>query len=256
MLINSYRYANAAFTPASLPSIYAYYDPTDISTLWQDSARTTPVTTHGDPVGCIDDISGNGHHLLQATSTARGLWQSTGGVLMDNVDDYYREATTTMQTLTLPLYQALAWDKTVAASNIVQIQSNGSGTDHFYLAGNSANGSDNTKSHARLRTSVLGSVNAESGTGQWAIGDAAVVDSLAVPGTHDVQINNNTRVSVANTWTETSQLVDARIAFSSGAFAQKCFGGLFLGYIVARADPDAMRADAKNWLAARAGISI
>lgn len=48
-----------------------WYDPSDLTTLWQDSARTTPVTASGQPVGCMDDKSGNGRNLLQTTAVAR-----------------------------------------------------------------------------------------------------------------------------------------------------------------------------------------
>lgn len=67
------------FTPIALflgGSDGGWYDPSDISTLWQDSARTTPVTASGQPVGAMDDKSGNGRHLLQATAAARPTYLS------------------------------------------------------------------------------------------------------------------------------------------------------------------------------------
>lgn len=45
-----------------------WYDPSDLSTLWQDSAGTLPVTAAGQPVGRIADKSGNGKHLTQSAS--------------------------------------------------------------------------------------------------------------------------------------------------------------------------------------------
>jgi hypothetical protein len=62
-----------AFSPASLFASGeegAWYDPSDLSTVWQDAAGTTPATA-GDPVGRIDDKSGNGNHATQSTPTAR-----------------------------------------------------------------------------------------------------------------------------------------------------------------------------------------
>lgn len=82
-----------AFNPLSLFAAGAaggWYDPSDISTLWQDSARTIPVTAHGDPVGAIDDKSGNGNHLIQATAGFRPLYQVAGALkylMFDGVDD-------------------------------------------------------------------------------------------------------------------------------------------------------------------------
>lgn len=51
-----------------------------LSLMWQDSTMTTPVTGHGDPVGAIADISGNGLHAIQATSGNRPLYQTDGAL--------------------------------------------------------------------------------------------------------------------------------------------------------------------------------
>jgi hypothetical protein len=87
----------APFTPASLtPS--AWYDPSDISTLFQDSAGTTPVTATGQPVGKMLDISGNGNHLIQPTAAARPLYTVAGAVKylqFDGVDDSLQRTFTT-----------------------------------------------------------------------------------------------------------------------------------------------------------------
>jgi len=66
----------------------AWYGPSDIDTLFQDSAGTTPVTTAGQPVGLMLDKSGNGNHATQATA-ARRLTYQTGPAraTLDRVDD-------------------------------------------------------------------------------------------------------------------------------------------------------------------------
>jgi hypothetical protein len=72
----------------------AWYDPSDLSTVWQDAAGTTPATA-GDPVGRIDDKSGNGNHATQSTSTARPTLQTSGGLYyldFDGVDDFMRSS--------------------------------------------------------------------------------------------------------------------------------------------------------------------
>lgn len=59
-------------TPASLftgGTGGAWLDPSDLSAMWQDSARTTKVTAVGQPVGYLADKSG----------TARDLWQPSAG---------------------------------------------------------------------------------------------------------------------------------------------------------------------------------
>lgn len=49
------------------------YDPNDLSTMFQDSAGTTPVTAVGQPVGLIRDKSGRNNHAYQSTSAARPI---------------------------------------------------------------------------------------------------------------------------------------------------------------------------------------
>ncbi len=49
----------------------AWYDPSDLTTLFQDSAGTTPVTAVEQPVGLMKDKSGRGNHAFQATAGNR-----------------------------------------------------------------------------------------------------------------------------------------------------------------------------------------
>ncbi|MBP9803911.1 MAG: hypothetical protein KBE22_03250 [Candidatus Accumulibacter sp.] len=68
----------------------AWYDPSDLSTMFQDSAGTTPVTADGQPVGLILDKSGRGNHASQATAAKRPLYKTSGGLhwlQFDGVDD-------------------------------------------------------------------------------------------------------------------------------------------------------------------------
>ena len=62
------------FSPASLFSAGeqgAWYDPSDFSTLFTDSAGTTPVTAVEQFVGLMLDKSGRGNHATQTTSAKR-----------------------------------------------------------------------------------------------------------------------------------------------------------------------------------------
>src|SRR5262245_4073126 len=57
-----------------------WWDPSDLSTLFQDTAGTTPVTASGQSVARINDKSGRGNHLIQATAGARPLFLQSGGL--------------------------------------------------------------------------------------------------------------------------------------------------------------------------------
>jgi len=55
-----------------------WYDPSDFSTLFQDSAGTTPVTAVEQPVGKMLDKSGRGNHATQSTAGNRPVLQQDG----------------------------------------------------------------------------------------------------------------------------------------------------------------------------------
>jgi hypothetical protein len=82
---------DGVFTPASLFAggiAGAWYGPSDPSTLFQDSAGTTPVTTAGQPVGRMLDKSGRANHAVQATAAARPTYQTgPARATLDKVDD-------------------------------------------------------------------------------------------------------------------------------------------------------------------------
>lgn len=98
------------WSPLSL-SPAAWYDPSDLSTLWKDTAGTTPVTADGDAVARIDDKSGNGRHLLQATSGKRPLYKTSGGLSwlqFDGSDDHLVTASSPALDLgTIEIYSLL-----------------------------------------------------------------------------------------------------------------------------------------------------
>ena len=69
------------FTPADLFASAekgGWWDPSDFSTMFQDTAGTTPVTATGQSVARINDKSGNAKHLLQSTAGSRPTLQQDG----------------------------------------------------------------------------------------------------------------------------------------------------------------------------------
>lgn len=74
---------SSGFTPADLftgGENGGWYDPSDLSTLWKDDARTSQVTADGDTVAVMDDKSGNGNHLRQTTAANRPTYRTSGGL--------------------------------------------------------------------------------------------------------------------------------------------------------------------------------
>jgi hypothetical protein len=69
----------------------AWFDPEDMSTLYQDAAGTIPVTAVGQPVGLVLDKSGNGNHATQPITAARPTLVQINGLYalsFDGIDDY------------------------------------------------------------------------------------------------------------------------------------------------------------------------
>jgi len=76
-------------------SLYAWFDASDLSSLYQDTARTTAVSADNDPVGSWGDKSGNSRHLEQGTSGKRPLYRTTGTRLsFDGSEDTLSRAMT------------------------------------------------------------------------------------------------------------------------------------------------------------------
>lgn len=61
------------FSPAAIPGLQLWLDASDASTLFQDSAGTTPAAADNDVVGYWGDKSGNGYHAAQGTTANKPL---------------------------------------------------------------------------------------------------------------------------------------------------------------------------------------
>lgn len=93
----------AGFSPSQLFAAGekgAWYDPSDLSTMFTDTAGTTPASVDG-PVGRINDKSGNGYHLLQGTAGSRPTLRLASGrysLDFDGTDDFLSVASFDLTT--------------------------------------------------------------------------------------------------------------------------------------------------------------
>ncbi|MBU2867481.1 hypothetical protein [Pacificibacter marinus] len=84
-----------SFSPQKLAPV-AWWDISKMSTMFQDTTGTVPVSAAGDAVALVQDQSGNGHHLQQSKSSDCPVWQTGAMTWLEN-------AVTTGNGLELPV---------------------------------------------------------------------------------------------------------------------------------------------------------
>ena len=117
----------SVFSPVSLFAAgeQGYWlDPSDFSTMFQDTAGATPVTAVGQSVRRWLDKSGRGNHFTQSsTSNAPILQQDAGGryfLLFDGTDDWLQSGTITPGTDKVQVFAGVRKLSDVAAGTVVE----------------------------------------------------------------------------------------------------------------------------------------
>ena len=141
-----------------------FYDPNDLSTMYQDAAGTVPVTAVGQAVGLIRDKSGRNNHAYQNTSASRPILQrnaTTGAYYLafDGADDSLQTAnidfTATDKLSLFAGVNKLSNNTQIIAEFPPSVPAN---TASFYLVSGAASGINGYVSMAR------GSSGTSSGT--------------------------------------------------------------------------------------------
>lgn len=145
------RYVAAAggggFVPTDLGAkLFMWYDLTDTSSLFTNSARTTPVTTNGDLVRGVLDKSGNARHMARATGD--NTWDATNGqVTLSGTSNvcYLTDTTQTGMTTTMEFFFSV---KVVADTKFLfASQSTGKFIFASEASGSSATGSSGSPTY-------------------------------------------------------------------------------------------------------------
>jgi hypothetical protein len=162
-VLSNYGKLGTAFSPLALFAAGeqgAWYDPSDFSTMYQDSAGTTPVTAVGQSVGKILDKSGRNNHASQATAASRPVLQQDGNgkyyLAFDGVDDTMTTAAIDFTaTDKMSVFAGVNKQTNTGANMLVELGPGG-GAGSFYVAA--------PDSGANYSFAVAGSVaNAQAG---------------------------------------------------------------------------------------------
>lgn len=118
----------AAFSPLDIAGLVGWWDFSDLTTLYQDDAGTTPVAADGDVIGKILDKSTLSNHMKQSVTASKSIYKigiqnglSSG---LFTVDDYYTSALATSSTAYTVFI--IAKSTNAATANLYFLNGNGS----------------------------------------------------------------------------------------------------------------------------------
>lgn len=107
----------------------ALFDPSDLSTLYQDAVGTIPVTAVEQPVGKMLDKSGNGYHATQSITASRPTLSARKNILLATETLAMQSVTTLAATYTL----SFTGTGSVTLSGTAAGTLTGTGTDRVSL---------------------------------------------------------------------------------------------------------------------------
>ena len=226
-----------AFAPTALfgaSEAGVWYDPSDLSSMFQDSAGTTPAAVDS-PVGRINDKSGNGNNAVQATAAARPILRAGGYLEFDGVDDFLRSTFAIAQP----------WDRISALRQI-----SWTGTDRIY------NGVAGFSGALYQRTASPNLAIYDGGTPVEITGPAIGANGI-ITERHD---GANSRVALNNgTYGTGSTGTTAAGGVTIGATDTGTLTGAFRYYgmvMIGRDLSDSEISALRSYLAAKAGVTL
>jgi hypothetical protein len=251
--------ASATWSPAALFSggaTGAWYDPSDLSTVFQDTAGTTPAVAN-DPVGRINDKSGGGFHLLQATAGARPLLKTDGTLYWletDGTDDFMSSATTVSVSSTNYLAMCARRDTEFSATGFGL---NKATADYFRL--NSVTTTARGGATARMNAKGLATMTINGTNNTWPLSVPGVSEGIMIQGGTNEWVLNGSATTGANGWA--TPQTDTAYAYGLSNLTPTtfhAFAGRFYGMLgILNSIPSAPdRALIRTYLGAKGGITI
>ena len=223
------------WSPADITT-YFWLDPSDISTLFTDSAGTTAVTAADDPIGRLADKSGNSRHAKQSTSGYRPLYKVDGSIksfFMDGSDDSLRVTTSSGLSSDMDFFMAVKRTSTAnniffwgtAANNYSAVAQSGSTSSPDSNAGTPTYYVDGTLVSPTQR----GALHTALGSESW----------------HVLEIRNVNASAMSYTsvgWCD----------YNTGFKASAYIGGI----VLANALSSTNRSNLRTWLGAKVGLTL
>lgn len=233
----------------------AWYDPSDLSTLFQDSAGTTPVTAHGQPVGLMLDKSGRGNHAIQATPASRPLFQDVGGLRylkFDGVDDFLSTASINFTgTDKVSLFAGVRKLSDAATGSLIETSTAFSGFPGSFQV--RAPGGDISQSYY-LGSNNSGSIVAGIASGYLAPRSDVITGRLVAGGTSSIRVSGLAAVTFS---TSAGNYGNYPIYIGRRGGTSLPFNGNLYGLIIRGAlTDDANTGKVEKLLAGKTGVTL
>lgn len=234
-----------------------WIDPSDFTTMFQNTAGTTPVTGVGQAVALIKDKSGNVVNLSQGVTTKQPLLQQDENgkyyLYFDGVDDFY------FSVGTLNLSTAYAFTSFVGMRKL-RDSSMGTVFELGVGAGSIAVNAPRNAGVANYSTTIRATAAVEAITaGSYTSPHSAIItasgDTTTSPGSLNLRINGALVKSMTGTYTGpfANTRLDVGCRNGAGFYGNHRLYGLI---IVGKACDASTIAQTEQWMANKSGIAL
>lgn len=245
---------DTAFTPALITSVKAFWDVSNLSSLFSDRSATpsTPAVVDG-VVGTIKDLSSTGAHLIAPTDAARGILRTDGAgkywIETDGVDDRYVTSQPLSSMVSASAFEVVFAGRAITVTDSRRFLDSGAGywTQPVLRTGP-------TILFARIYDGVANK-DAPSGGAAYTANSDFVWSSRLNAGSEYGRLNNGTEGSIASgAITNTSNPVGimADTYGSTGFVNGRFYGAAICNAAVSTAE----RLNLRKWAGAKNGVSI
>lgn len=225
-----------SFDPATLFSAAqagAWYDPSDLATMFQDTAATNPINAAGQSVARVNDKSGNAKNLTQATASKMPTYQVDGAgkpyLQFDGIDDY----------MTAALALALPFDRVSGLRQIAWT------LNRQIFAGGALLFQNSVTPMLRINDGISG-----PSTSALAVGSNGVVAERHIANASKIAVNNGTFVSADAGATSPTSLSVGANAIGGVPASIRIYGLLMRAGTLTDDELNGLR----SWMADKSGV--
>jgi hypothetical protein len=245
------------FTPASLFDAGqqgGYFDVSVASSVWQDTAATTPATT-GTTVARLDDLSGNGRNLLQSTSGSRPTLTISGDLAYletDGAGDFMASAAN-MTLGPTPIYIGLALKRS-NDTNAAMFGAMVNSTDFARVA----NFTGRLGTQTRIASLAIAQENALTGVASVNTTNRFVVLCRVSTGQSGIRLNGASEITAVNSWTGSENVASCGLGLGASSLttSSNLAFQFYAGLVIEKSLSAGEIASLTTWLGTKVSLTL